>query len=268
MNAGIANRIPSRFSRQTRIAAAAALKAERIIAQCYRKEHTMRYKKDGTVVTDVDLAAENVILSILKKEFPSHTIYSEEAGIDRHDSPYTWTVDPLDGTMNFAMKNPFFNTAISLSKDNVPILGVVYGPLFDEVFIAEKSKGAVVNGYRIHVSTNKNAKRATIGFCHGSGNAAMIERAIRFYSKLKRTTSKTRQFGSAALELCYVACGRIDAFEMSDLHAYDVAAGVIMVQEAGGIVADFAGKRFTLKSRDVLATNGCLHRKLLGILTV
>ncbi len=262
----ISDRVPPRFSGYTKIAANAALRAGRIIMQRYKREHTMRYKKDDTIVTDVDLAAENVILPILKKEFPSHTIYSEEAGVDLHQSPYTWTVDPLDGTTNFMMRNPFFNTAISLSKDNVPIIGVVYYPVFDELFIAEKGKGAMLNGSRIRVSTNKDARRAIIGFCHGVGNAAVIERALRFYSRLKRATPKTRQFGSAALELCYVACGRIDAFEMSDLNSYDVAAGVIMVQEAGGKTTDFAGKRFTLKSRDVLATNGHLHRKLLCIL--
>ncbi len=260
------DRIPSRFSRYAKVAATAALKAGHIIAHQYTKAHTTSYKKDGSIVTDADLAAKRAILSVLTKQFPSHNVYSEEAGINWRQSPYIWTVDPLDGTTNYTIKNPFFNTTISLSKNDVPIMGVIYSPLFDELLIAERGKGAYLNGKRIRVSNRTDPKNAVIGHCHGSANKATIERALKFYLKLKRTASKTRQFGAAELELCYVACGRIDAFEMRDLNAYDVAAGAVIVQEAGGKVTDFAGKPFILQSRDVLATNGRLHGGLLGTL--
>lgn len=254
-----------RRSKELLAAIRAAKAAGRIIRSHYKKGQRLSFKEDGEVVTNVDILAEKAIFSVLKKAFPDYAYYSEEAGKDRKQSDYMWVIDPLDGTANYSIRNPFFNTSMALAYRGMPILGVVYSPVQDELFYAEK--GAYMNGKRIHVSGKSELSRSVMGFCHGSGSPQVLHRAVDYYSKLKLyATRSTRQFGSAALELCYVASGRIEAFEMSDLNAYDVAAGAIIAMQAGAMVTDFEGRPFTLTSRDILASNGILHQQLLKIL--
>ncbi len=254
-------------SRELLQAIKAAKAAGKIIKANYQKGQVLSFKGSNERVTNVDLLAEKAILNILKKAFPSHSFYSEEAGKERKVSDYLWAIDPLDGTTNYTIMNPFFNTSIGLAYRGEPVLGVVYNPIQDELFFAEKGKGAFLNHTRIHVSTRAELSRAVIGACYGAKNQEAVQRAVRLYAKLKlQATRMTRQFGSAALELCYVAAGRIEAFEMSDLNAYDVAAGAIIAKEAGATVTDFSGKLFTLKARDILASNGIVHQELLKIL--
>lgn len=256
-----------KLSKELFIAIKAAKAAGKIIKSNYNKAQQLSFKNGGDRVTNVDVLAEKVILRILKKAFPAHSFYSEEAGKDRKVGDFVWIIDPLDGTTNYSIHNPFFNTAIALVYKNEPIIGVVYNPIQNELFYAEKGKKAYMNEKPIHVSQRKELQKSVIGFCNGRETTVMIKRAIRFYRKLKvQASNSTRQFGSSALELCYVAAGRIEAFETSDLNAYDVAAGAIIVKEAGGKVTDFRGKPFTVASRDLLASNGVVHKRLLTIL--
>lgn len=249
------------------IAIRAAKKAGIILRAHYRKKLRLAFKKGEEEVTEADILAEKKILQILRNEFPWHAFYSEEAGKDDVTSNFLWVIDPLDGTSNYRISNPFFNTSIALTYKGEPILGVVYNPIQKELFWAEKGKGAYCNGRRIYVSSRKELARGVMGFCHGVRKPVFVKRGMAIYKKLKMLATKnTRQFGSAALELCYVAAGRIEAFEMSDLNAYDVAAGAIIVKEAGGKVTDFLGKPFTVASRDILASNGVVHKQLLTIL--
>jgi len=245
----------------------AAKAAGKIIKANYQKGQVLSFKGPNERVTNVDLLAEKAILTILKKAFPSHSFYSEEAGKERKITDYLWAIDPLDGTTNYTIMNPFFNTSIGLAYRSEPVLGVVYNPIQDELFFAEKGKGAFMNHARIQVSTRAELSKAVIGACNGAKNQEAVQRAVHVYAKLKlQATRMTRQFGSAALELCYVAAGRIEAFEMSDLNAYDVAAGAIIAKEAGAMVTDFEGRPFTLMSRDILASNGQVHKELLNII--
>jgi myo-inositol-1(or 4)-monophosphatase len=257
------------MSKELRVAIRAAKEAGKILKQHYGKIKKITYKKEYSRLTAADLLAEKKIIGIIKKEFPEYSIYSEEKGFETKKSDYMWVIDPLDGTTNYSIMLPFFNVAIGLAFKGEPILGVVYYPPYNELFYAEKGKGAFLNGKRIHVSSKKELIKSVVGYCHGERTPKAIKRATEIYVNLKRiATNRTRQFGSAALELSYCACGRIDAFEMSDMNAYDVAAGVAIVREAGGKVTDFENKKFDLKSRDILASNGILHKKILNIIKI
>lgn len=253
------------LSNELAVAIRAAKAAGKIIMQSYGKT-TVHYKKYMEVVTETDKKAEQKIASIIKKAFPSHSIIAEESGKDMHRSVYTWIIDPLDGTGNFTIMLPFFNTSIALMKGNTPVLGVVYSPIQNELFHAVKGEGAFLNGKRICVSRQDDPLKTRTAFCHGGKTPELIKRSTDRYVKLKLNQWKIRQLGSAALELAYVAAGRLDAFWMTDLHLWDVAAGVLLVQEAGGLVTDFEKKPFTGASKDILASNRGITNSLLPLL--
>ncbi len=248
------------------VATKAAKKAGKTIMKFYGKVIKKSYKKDRSIVTEADLEAEKVILDIIKKSFPNHAILSEEAGLQDSDSDFLWCVDPLDGTTNFSMKNPFFNVSIALLKNKEPILGVVYYPPQDELFHSELGKGAYLNNKPIKVSSKNSMKAAIFTFCNSRDEEAR-KKVGKIYGELKLTNNYVRQIGSAALELCMVASGRVETFFMIGVRSWDVAAGWIMVKEAGGKTTDFNGNSFTFDSKNLLATNGTkIHDDLLEII--
>lgn len=254
------------LSKELAVAIRAAKAAGKIIMKKYGKT-AIHYKEYLDSVTEADKKAEQKIISIIKKEFPTHSIIAEESGKHMQQSEYTWVIDPLDGTGNFTMMLPFFNTSIALIKGNTLILGVVYSPIQKELFHATKKRGAFLNGKRIRVSGQDNLLKARSAFCHGGRTPELIERATSRYVRLKGKRCKIRQLGSAALELAYVGAGRLDAFWMTDINLWDVAAGVLLVQEAGGVVTDFAGKPYAQGTpKDILASNGAIHKKLRSLL--
>ena len=218
-------------------------------------------------VTDVDVNAEKKIKSVIKSNYAGHSIYGEESGVEKKDSEFMWVIDPLDGTTNYTMANPFFNTSIALVKNDEIIIGVVYNPIMDELFYAEKGQGAFLNGKQIKVNEKTELSKSVIAFCHGSKEEEHIRRATEIYSRMKLKANHTRQLGAAALELSYVACGRISAFYMSNMNSYDVAAGSLLVKEAGGTVTDFEGVPFSIKSQDILASNGKMHEDVLMVIS-
>lgn len=246
----------------------AAKKAGKLIMKYYGTKVKKTLKADKSIVTNADLEAEKVIMEIIGNKYPHHAILSEEYGYKgKKDSEYLWCVDPLDGTTNFSMRNPFFNVSIALLKNKSPILGVVYYPPQDEIFYAELGKGAFLNNNsnRIKVSIKDSMKASILTFCN-SRDIEARKKVGKIYSELKLTNNYVRQIGSAALELCMVASGRVESFFMIGVRAWDVAAGWMMVKEAGGKVTDFEGKTFTFDSENLLATNGKIHDELLLIL--
>ena len=245
----------------------AAKAAGKIIRQNYGKHIDLHYKAGMDFVTDIDLKAEKIIISTIKKNYPGHSVYGEESGFDKKESNFLWIIDPLDGTTNFTMSNPFFNTAIALVKDNEVIVGVVYNPLMDELFYAEKGKGTYLNGKKILVNGKSDLSKSVVTFCHGSKKIAHIKRTTKIYSKMKLIANHTRQLGAAALELAHVACGRTVCFYMNNMNAYDVAAGSLLVEEAGGKVTNFENKKFTINSIDIFASNGKVHKKVLDVIS-
>lgn len=251
-------------SKELGIATKAARESGRILMENYGRVRA-RYKADRTLVTNSDIESEKNIKRILKSEFPDYSFITEESRAEKRNSEYTWIIDPLDGTTNYTIHNPFFCVSIALAYKNDPVLGVVYYPFARELFYAERGRGAYLNGKRIRVSKETGLENSFLAFCHKS-DPDSVRLMADVFRKLKSMNEKIRQIGAAALELSYVASGRIDSFMMINLNLWDVSAGALIVKEAKGKVTDFDGREFNLKSGDILATNGKIHNKILEII--
>lgn len=221
-------------------------------------------KSQHEILTKYDLESEKIIIDKIKKYFPDHQVLSEESGSNDSKSDYLWIIDPIDGTTNFSMHNPIFSISLGLAYKGEMILGIIYAPYLKEMFFAEKGKGAILNGEKIKVSeiAGGNVLNA---FCH-SRHEKDIKKAIEYFKKQKLNGLDCRQMGSAAIELVYVACGRIESIAIPGAHTWDVAAGILIVREAGGRVSDFNGDDWGIESKDMLATNSKMHDKILDVL--
>jgi len=252
-----------------------ARQAGALLRKFYEKGVSTEYKGDVDIVTEADRASEQLIREKLKAAFPTHGVYGEEGTRDQLESEYRWYVDPLDGTTNFAHGFPVFCVVLGLEHrpaglaadaDGEMIAGVIYDPLRNEMFSAERGKGAFLNGRAIHVSKTKTLQESltATGFPsqkrHSNPN-------IHFYQQITLRSHGVRRAGSAALDLAYVACGRLDGFWEFNLNPWDTSAGVLLVAEAGGTVTHFDGAKFTLDSREVLATNGLILGEMTHIFT-
>ena len=246
-----------------------------LLRRYYEKGVATEYKGGVDLVTEADRASEQMLREQLREAFPSHGIYGEEGTREQLESEYRWYVDPLDGTTNFAHGFPAFCVVLGLEHrpaglaadaDGEMIAGVIYDPLRNEMFMAERGKGAFLNGHAIHVSKTKKLEESltATGFPsrkrHSSPN-------IYFYQEITLRSHGVRRAGSAALDLAYVACGRLDGFWEFNLNPWDTSAGVLLVTEAGGTVTHFDGSKFTLDSREVLATNGLVQGEMTHIFT-
>jgi len=224
---------------------------------------TVREKSRHEVVTPADLASEKIILAALKKHFPRHHILSEEAGlIGNEPSDYLWVIDPLDGTTNFSMGNPLFSISVALVKNNQIILGVIYVPFLNELYLAEKGKPATLNNKKIRVSSVNKISQALLTFCHGN-NLPSIKQATHIHYYFKTAAKDIRQIGSAAIELCWVARGKTEAIIIPGAYPWDVAAGTLIVRQAGGLVTDLSGRPWTLKSKGIIANNKKINNVLI-----
>jgi myo-inositol-1(or 4)-monophosphatase len=244
---------------------AIAREAGALLMQYFQKGLKIEYKGDADLVTAADRASEALIRERVGKQFPSHDVLGEEQGLNDRGGDYRWYVDPLDGTTNFAHGYPVFCVSMALER-RAPeqarrIAGVVYDPTRDELFSAEQGRGAHLNGAPIHVSKAAQLKECLLatGFPshkrHKSPN-------IHFYHQITLRTHGVRRAGSAALDLCNVASGRFDGFWEFNLNPWDTAAGVLIVEEAGGKVSRFDGSPFELDSRETLGSNGLVHAAL------
>lgn len=260
---------PALVSQASQIAREAGARLREFYAQGVATE----YKGDVDLVTVADRTIEKLIRMRLGEVFPAHGIYGEEGTRDRLEGEYRWYVDPLDGTTNFAHGFPQFCVSMGLehrpssiapSEDGVLVAGVVYDPLRDELFTASRGSGAQLNGKPIHASRISALAESLLstGFPsrkrHSSPN-------IHFYQEFTLRSHGVRRAGSAALDLAYIACGRLDAFWEFNLNPWDTAAGILLVEEAGGRVTDFAGQHYRLDSREVLASNGLIHDELIAL---
>ncbi|MBU0732218.1 inositol monophosphatase [Patescibacteria group bacterium] len=216
--------------------------------------------KKNSIVTRADLESEKAVLDILMKKFPHHSIYSEEAGFIERHSDFIWYVDPLDGTTNFSRGNPFFSISIALYEKDQPLMGVVFAPYMEEMFIAEKGEGAWLNGKRLKVSSRKEAKNMDVVMCEG--NLRTLKRASKIFQKLGPKSADIRKLGSAALECAWVASGRADVYITTQINPYDVCAGILLIQEAGGKITDFKGQPWPMKTADMIGSNGKIHDQI------
>ena len=217
------------------------------------------------IVTNVDRVVERGIMELLRSRFPEHGIVAEESPQERTASPYCWYVDPIDGTTNFAHGYPHFAVSVALAHEGVPVVGVVYDPLREETFCARRGGGATLNDAPLHVSTVSGLEQSLLltGFPYDRRERSAFY--LRFYEAFMCRAQGVRRSGSAALDLCYVAAGRAEGFWEWRLQPWDTAAGVLMVEEAGGGVSDFCGARFELLGEQTLASNGLIHAGMIGV---
>lgn len=246
------------------IAIEAAREAGQLLLREFDRPVEIEYKGDVDIVTAADRRSEAAIVEKIRSHYPRHAIVAEEGGGREAESDYCWYVDPLDGTTNFAHGFPVFCVSIGLAVKGDVRVGVVYDPLRAELFTAEKGQGAFLNQRRIQVSgvTQLSESLLATGFPsrkrHENPN-------ILYYHRFTLVSHGVRRAGSAALDLCYVACGRFDGFWEFNLNAWDTAAGVLMVREAGGMVTDFSGVAYRLGDKEIAASNGQVHAQMRGV---
>jgi myo-inositol-1(or 4)-monophosphatase len=246
----------------------------KVLKQGARQRRNVSYKTPLSPVTQVDIASEKVIVSIIRKAFPTHGFLAEEmshyekSSTTAHASNnYRWIIDPLDGTVNFVHRIPQSCVSIAVERAGIILAGGVYDPYRDELFLAVKGKGATLNGKRIHVSPETKMHRAVVitGFPYDRNDHAT--RYLDFLRPFLKKCADLRRFGAAALDLAWIACGRAEAFLEYKLSPWDIAAGMLLVEEAGGKVSDFKNQKVNLDNPyTTLASNGRLHPGLLKLL--
>ena len=247
------------------VAKAAARNASELIMQAQGLNHKVSSKSTITdLVTEIDKQAERTIKEDILTNFPDHGILAEESGKISSDSIYQWVIDPLDGTTNFVHGLAPFCVSIALMKDNEPILGVISELPAGNLFWAERNEGAYCNGEPIHVSTTRSVTDALLitGFPYEHDFRWVTN--MKLFKEFTNISQGVRRLGSAAADLCYVACGKADGFWEIGLQPWDSAAGVLLIMEAGGKVSCMDGKPFTIHDQHLLATNGYLHKEMLG----
>ncbi len=250
-----------------RVLLEAAEEAGKIIQHYFQGTFTVGNKEGiNNLVTEVDTRAETRIIEVIKSYYPDHSIISEEVGELATDSPYKWIIDPIDGTVNFAHGIPICCVSIGLSHYDDLILGAVYNPMMNELFFAEKGKGATLNGRPISVSKKSNFEKACLvtGFPYKWPDSR--EHPIRVFERFIMQGLPVRRLGSAAIDLCWVACGRFDGFWEYNLSPWDIAAGYLIVHEAGGRVTNFDGAPYSVYDKQTLATNGLIHEEMLQLI--
>ncbi len=239
------------------------------LALDYQKRGFTTETKNGPfeLVTEADKACEDLILSTIKKNFPDHTILSEESGMTEGDSEYKWIVDPIDGTTNFAHGMPIFGISIAIVHKGMPIIGVVEIPGTEETFHAKKGEGAFRNGKQIQVSRTTNMGEALLatGFPFDR-NDPLYKANMRIFEDVYNVSRGVRRFGAASIDLCYTACGRLDAYWEFGLKPWDIAAGKIIIEEAGGMVTNTDGSMLNPKLGRMLASNGQLHSRMMELI--
>jgi myo-inositol-1(or 4)-monophosphatase len=239
-----------------------AREAGALLMEYFDQNIKIEYKGEADLVTAADRKSEALIRERIRSLWPKHDVMGEEEGLRDTGSEYRWYVDPLDGTTNFAHGFPVFCVSMALEHQGKMIAGVCYDPTRDELFSAELGKGAYLNDQPIHVSKISKLSESLLGTGFPSQKRHKNPN-IFFYHQITLRTHGVRRAGSAALDLCCVACGRFDGFWEFNLNPWDTAAGVLIVEEAGGRVTDFHGGPFQLNSRETLASNGLIHDALL-----
>jgi myo-inositol-1(or 4)-monophosphatase len=245
-------------SKELDTALLAARKAGEVLRAAFGIEHDITYKGEVDLVTEVDAEAEQVIRNELLGTFPTHGMLAEEGGELAGEADARWIVDPLDGTTNYAHGLSIFCVSIALERAGEVVLGVVHDPMGEETFIAERGRGATLNGDPINVSDTGELIRALIATGLPYDRAEMPE-ALELFGRFATTTRGMRRLGSTALDLCYVAAGRLEGYYERGIWPWDLAAGSVILEEAGGRLTNYRGDKLDLAGREIVASNGRLH---------
>ncbi len=241
--------------------AAGTLQRERIW-----QEHVIAFKGETDLVTEVDRASEDMIVGLLRSRYPGHDILAEEGDYGSSGSPYKWIIDPLDGTTNSAHGFPWFGVSLALEVDGAVQLGVICHPMMDELFTVVKGEGAFLNGKPIHVSRRAPLKNCLLATGFPYDRTWDNENNFANFEKFQMAARAVRRAGAAALDLAYVAAGRLDGYWEIKLKPWDVAAGALLVEEAGGTVTDHAGGPYSVYDHRILASNGLIHEEMVEVL--
>jgi myo-inositol-1(or 4)-monophosphatase len=232
----------------------------------FHADHTIDFKGEINLVTEADRSSEEIITSRIKRLFPDHDIMAEEGTNVTRGAEYRWIIDPLDGTTNYAHGFPVFCVSMALQRMSQVILGVIYNPMLDELFVAQRGEGAFLQGRKIHVSHTKRLAEGFLGTGFPYDVRENSRDALAYFDEMIPKAQAIRRAGSAALDLAYLAAGRFDGFWELRLNPWDTAAGWILVEEAGGLVTDFSGNPYVLESPSIVGSNGVLHKELTEVL--
>ena len=252
------------MTRELEVAIAAAKAAGEVLRRGFGRDLNVRYKGEVDLVTEVDERAEQEIKEILQEAFPTYEILTEESGRLEGEGEARWIVDPLDGTTNYAHELPIFATSIALEREGDVILGVVHDPMAEETYTAERKGSATLNGHSIRVSDTDELIRALLatGFPY---DRQAIQPTLDLFGRFAVLTQSMRRLGSAALDLCYVAAGRLDGYYERGVWPWDIAAGGIILEESGGKATDYQGHKLDLEGGEIVASNGQLHPSLISV---
>jgi myo-inositol-1(or 4)-monophosphatase len=236
----------------------ASKEAGRLSLEFFNKEKVINFKENGEIVTDMDLIVEKAIKSIIRKKFPDHSFLTEEEGEENNDSEYLWVIDPIDGTFNYSRGISPYCISIALLRNREIILGVVYNPVTNELFRAEKGKGAFLNDSLIKVSEIKNLSKSLI-------YSSELSKINRYISSLIKSVGRLRVTSASAYEICLVACGKVEGFIKKTDYFWN-AASYLIVKEAGGCISDFRGNEWKLDTKEILITNKWIKKDLIQVI--
>lgn len=244
-----------------------ARSAGRLLRENVGKAGRIEFKGAVDIVTETDRRSEELIMAAIRKAFPGHGILTEESPEVKRDSPFKWVIDPLDGTTNYSHGFPFFCVSIGFEAEGEVVFGAVYDPMMDELYTAERGRGAELNGKKIRVSAIDDLGKGLLATGFPYDLRSSRDNNLDFFSRFSLKAQAIRRAGSAALDLCYIASGRFDGYWEMKLRPWDVAAGSLIVAEAGGRVSDFSGGPFSIYGNECLASNGLIHGEMARILT-
>jgi len=251
-----------------RVGIAAAYAGAHVLRDLFGKISQINKKGAFDLLTEADTGSEKQILGIIRKAFPDHAILAEESGAIKGAAEFQWLIDPLDGTTNYAHQLPFFSIAIALAVCDEIVFGLVLNPMDGELFSAISGRGAELNGKSIKVSATASVFESLLvtGFPYDFDE--IVEPAMKRFSVCQQASQGVRRLGSAALDICYVACGRFEGFWEQNLKPWDKAAGAIIAAEAGAEITNFSNQPFAINQNEILVTNGRIHQEMLSLLAI
>ncbi len=246
----------------------AAFESGKVLKSYFGNISDIRKKGPVDLVTEADTASEKIIIGIIREAFPEHSILAEESGLDQCDVDHQWIIDPLDGTVNFAHQVPVFSISIAYAFKETTIMGIVFNPVTGELFSAIAGEGAFLNNHPIQVSDTRVMQESLLATGFPYDLLSIFDTITDRLENCLRAAQGIRRLGSAAVDICALACGRFDGFWEQNLHPWDTAAAVLIASEAGAVVTDFANNPFTIDKKEILATNGNIHAEMLSLLNL
>ena len=245
-----------------------ARKSGALLKEKFSQTHKIQYKGDIDIVTEADKLSEDLIIETIKRNFPDHGILSEESPAITSAGKLRWIIDPLDGTTNYSHGYPVFCVSVALENEGTIVLGVIYDPMREDMFVAIRGEGAYLNDKKLKVSSVNNLSRSLLatGFPYDIRDSK--ENNLDYFNAMAINVQAIRRAGAAALDLAYLAAGRFDGFWELKLKPWDTAAGCLMVEEAGGVISDIAGQKWHLQSPSLMASNALIHEQMIKVLSI